>query len=62
MIEELRAEAEYFPDNPNMAIRTSSTAIPDSMLIRDLPHDAFFRDGEPLWLRSDLPGSAANLT
>lgn len=62
VIEELRAEAEYFPDNPNMAIRTSSTAIPDSMLIRDLPRDAFFRDGEPLWLRSDLPGSAANLT
>jgi hypothetical protein len=48
-IAEARSELEVFPDHPNHAIRTGSTAIPDSMLIRDLPREAFFQDGPPLW-------------
>ncbi|KRS14490.1 hypothetical protein XM53_01870 [Roseovarius atlanticus] len=53
-IEELRAEAAYFSDNPNMAIRTGSTAIPDEIFLRQLPRDAFFAEGPPLWLRPRL--------
>lgn len=49
-IEEARSELEVFPDNPNHTIRTGSTAIPDSMLMRNLPREAFFREGPPIWL------------
>ncbi|MGB5864715.1 MAG: hypothetical protein WBG95_10480 [Sulfitobacter sp.] len=50
-IEEARSELEVFPNNPNHAIRTGSTAIPESMFMRDLPRGAFFREGPPIWLR-----------
>lgn len=53
-IEELRSEATCFPDNPNMAIRTGSTAIPDEIFLRQLPREAFFAEGPPLWLRPRL--------
>lgn len=56
-IEEARSEREVFPDNPNHAIRTGSTAIPDSMFMRDLPREAFFREGGPIWL-NDRPAAS----